>query len=198
MKKQKFLKILLSLEMPDDEYRLLVEKGLDKTFKYFTKAESIFIARYIKYYPHTFYNEFFRCTFGVPTFKRIDNYTQEMKEIIWEYHYYLHQYVGPFFYINGAIKSAKTDVIKGNINDDFINCPISHFDYFQTLGIDDDYGHYPRGRVIYNNKTNEFIIYLDKSLINKKEVIEQIMYLYRLKNQNTLVKTDEHYGHDNL
>ena len=149
-------------------------------------------------YPHTFYNEFFRCTFGVPTFKRIDNYTKEMKEIIWEYHYYLHQYVGPFFYINGAIKAAKTDVIKGNINDDFINGPISHFDYFQTLGIDDDYGHYPRGRVIYNNKTNEFIIYLDKSLINKKEVIEQIMYLYRLKNQNTLVKTDEHYAHDNL
>lgn len=80
----------------------------------------------------------------------------------------------------------------------FINSPVSHFKYFSFLGIDDDYGHYPRGRVIYNNRTNEFYLYIDKDYKKNKKVIENVMKLFNLCSYNTIVKTDEHYIHYNL
>lgn len=203
MDKKKFFDILKSLKMTeiDDskEYETLVEFGITATFKHFSKTQAKFAARYLRRWPHIYYNRYVKCIFGVDAFKKIDDYTDEIKEVIWEYHrYFYHQFVGPFFYIDGKILGLRTDVNEGNIKHDFINSPVSHFEYFNFLGINDDYGHYPRGRVLYNNKTNQYYLYIDKKLKNNKEVIDQVMIRYNLCAYNTLIKTDGHYTHDNL
>ena len=175
------------------------EKGITEAFNGFSKSEILFIAAFLKEYPHIYYVELIRRVYGVEIWKKVDNYQGDIKRINWEYHkYFHHQYVGPFFYIDNEIKAFKTDVSEGNIQDDFINGPISHFDYFKSLGIDDDYGHYPRGRVIYNNKTNEYYLYIDKSLSKNKEIIDSVMNEFNLYKLNVVIKTDSHYTHDYL
>ena len=202
MDKEKFFNILKSLKIsePDsNEYEQLKANGVKFAFKRLTEQESRFVSKYLVRYPHIYYNRYIKCIYGVEAFKKIRNYTDEIKETIWEYHkLFYHQYVGPFFIIDNQIKALKVDVSEGNIKDDFINNSISHFDYFKTLGIDDDYGHYPRGRVIYNNKTNEYYIYIDKSFKNNKEIIDIIMKEFNLYKLNVLIKIDEHYTHDYL
>ena len=203
MDKNKFFEILKSLKMTeiDDskEYESLLEFGIASTFKYFSEEEAKFASKYLRRWPNIYYNRYIKCIFGVDAFKKIDDYNDEIKEVIWEYHrYFYHQFVGPFFIINGKIYGLRTDVNEGNIKHDFIDSSVSHFDYFNFLGIDDDYGHYPRGRVLYNNKTNEFYLYIDEDFKNNKEVIEQVMMRFNLCAYNTVVKTDSHYTHDNL
>ena len=109
------------------------------------------------------------------------------------------RFVGPFFYIDGGIVALKISLEEGERIGDFINHPKSHFDFFNEIKMDslDDYGHYPRGRVIYNAKNNQFIIYMDKRIIHKKEVINELLKIYNL-DKNFVIKGDKHYTCDNL
>lgn len=203
MDKNRFFEHLKTLKMIEidgsDEYKGLVESGMTATFKHFTEKEARFAAKYLRRWPHIYYARYLNCMFGVSTFRKIDNYTDEIKEVMWEYHrFFHHKYVGLFFYINGKILGLRTDITEGNIKNDFIDSPVSHFDYFSFLGFDDDYGHYPRGRVIYNNKTNEYYLYIDKDYENNQDIIDKVMIYFNLCAYNTLIKTDDHYTHDNL
>ena len=67
----------------------------------------------------------------------------------------------------------------------------------RLLGIDGDYGNYPRGRVIFDNFHRKFIVYLDKAL-DKKEIKESIKLTYCLEEERTVFKRDAHYTHDFL
>lgn len=81
--------------------------------------------------------------------------------------------VGPFFYIDNHIVFLKITVSDGEVSGDFINHPTSHYQFSLMLGLD-DYGHYPRGRVIYNKKRKIYYIYINKSLVNNVEEIKEI------------------------
>ena len=107
-------------------------------------------------------------------------------------------YVGPLFYIDGKLYSLKISLDKGEDNGLFVNHPTSHFEFFNQIRPGDDYGHYPRGRVIYSKKNNQFYLYLDKTLVYNKALIKKITKEYNLTNSNVLIKTDEHYTHDGL
>lgn len=110
---------------------------------------------------------------------------------------YPHSFVGPFFYIDGRIFSHRDSLSNFDQLTRFFDDPVSHFDYFQTLGIDGDYGNYPRGRVIFDNFHRKFIVYLDKAL-DKKEIKESIKLTYCLEEERTVFKRDAHYTHDFL
>ena len=202
MDKEKFLNILKSLklnEIKENEYESCLDMGIKYAFNHLTEEEARFALRYIRVYPHIYYNRYVKCIYGVEAFMKIDNYTDEIRNVIWEYHsHFLHQYVGPFFIFGKEIKGLRTDLAEGNIKDDFIDSPVSHFDYLDFLGIDDDYGHYPRGRVIYNNNTNEFYLYIDKDYENNKEILDSVKKRFNLYDYNTVVKADEQYTHDDL
>ncbi len=209
MDRHEFIEFLISLNLkgiskdPKDEevFFDLFEKGIEEAFKGFTKDEKLFIASFLTKYPHIFYVELIRRVYGVEIWKKVKNYYGDIKKINWEYHkYFYHQYVGPFFYINGQIKALKMDYTDGNFTDEFINHPTSHFDYFNLYNLDStlDYGNFPRGRVIFNNETNEFYLYIDKELLDKKEIINGIKKLYNLTSSNVLILKDEHYTHDEL
>ena len=51
----------------------------------------------------------------------------------------------------------------------------------------------PRGRVVYNTKENQFIIYCNENIlqdtISKKLILEN----FQLLNENSIFKEDEHY-----
>ena len=110
---------------------------------------------------------------------------------------YPHSFVGPFFYIGGRLFSHRDQLTNFDKLTRFFNDPVSHFDYFNMLGIDGDYDNYPRGRVIYDNFHRKFIVYLDKAL-EKKDIKESIKLTYCLEEGRTVFKRDSHYTHDGL
>ena len=206
MDRREFIKFLKSMELkdiPDEpkgdaDYKELVDKGIVEAFKDLTNDEKHYAASVIKLYPAIYYNQLARRVYRVDISKRIENYTGGIKKINWEYHkYFFHQYVGPFFHIEGKFKYLKMDINDGKLDEQFINHPSSHFDFFNSFNLDDsiDYGFYPRGRVIFNNFTNEFYIYVDNLLFNKKELIEEIKRIYNLTGSNNIVLKDDHYIH---
>ena len=110
---------------------------------------------------------------------------------------YKHSFVGPFFYINKRLYSYTDSMTNHNGNVRFFDAPISHFEYFDTLGIDGDYGNYPRGRVIFDNFHKQFIVYLDKDLMTD-DIKMSIMLAYCLEEGQTVFRRDAHYTHDYL
>lgn len=105
--------------------------------------------------------------------------------------------VGPFFYINKILYTHSAGVKDFKNDERFCNDPISHFDYFNSLGIPGDYGNYPRGRVIYDTLRDEYIVYMDKSIMTD-DIMESVMLAYCLEERKTVFRTDAHYKHDNL
>lgn len=79
----------------------------------------------------------------------------------------------------------------------FASDPISHFEYFFHLGIDADYGNFPRGRVLYDGFKGKFMVYLDVALW-KKSIKEQILEAYCLEEHDVIFLRDAHYRHDGL
>ena len=76
-----------------------------------------------------------------------------------------------------------------------------HIDYWteqQRLGTvpkDIEYEEPPRGRVVFNTKTQRFKLYADRCIIGKKAVVERIKKAMHLPSSGTDVRTDGHYGH---
>ena len=181
-----------------DTYEHLQSIGIKCAFKHLSEKEKQIAATYVRAVPHAYYNRYAKEIYGSRLDHKIDNMTQEIRDLVWEYRKYFYpQYVGPFFVIDGKVKALRTNINDGDINGDFVNSPVSHFQFANFLHLE-DYGHYPRGRVIYNNKTNEFYVYIDKSLLNNKEILEQVQTKFWLICFNTVVKSDEHYTHDDL
>lgn len=113
--------------------------------------------------------------------------------------YAVESLVGPFFYINNKLYAHSVLLEDAEYDGRFYNDPISHFDFFNNLGVYGDYGNFPRGRVVYDSTKHRFIIFIDKSL-NTLEIKKQIKEAYRI--DENLVKVafrlDQHYTHDGL
>lgn len=110
---------------------------------------------------------------------------------------YKDSYVGPFFYINNKLYGHMEKMINYSPNNRFFDNDISHFNYFKTLPIKGDYGHYPRGRIIFDNYSKKFIVYID-NVLAKKIIRDTIIKKYCLPKERTIFKYDEHYTHDEL
>lgn len=106
-------------------------------------------------------------------------------------------FVGPFFYIDGKLVASKKAFEEFDSRLRFYDSNISHFDFFNSLHIDGDYGNYPRGRVICDNYHRRYIVYLDKCLL-KDEIKTQIKKCYSLEDEIVVFEKDSHYTHDGL
>ncbi len=57
-----------------------------------------------------------------------------------------------------------------------------------------DYGHYPRGRAVYDAKKRQFYVYLDKCIIHDPELVEKIVKTkLNLVTVSYKILTDSHY-----
>ena len=102
-----------------------------------------------------------------------------------------------FFCINKILYTHSVAVKDFKNDERFCNDPISHFDYFNSLGIPGDYGNYPRGRVIYDTLKDEFIVYMDKSIMTE-DIKHSVMLAYCLDKSKTVFRRDAHYTHNYL
>ena len=108
-------------------------------------------------------------------------------------------YVGPYFYIGGKFFCHKEKAESFDWTRRFFDSEVSHFNFFQTLGIDADYGNFPRGRVLFDNYKRKYIVYLDSSL-NHEQYKEELVRIYELDldMSDVVFKKDSHYTHDGL
>ena len=63
MDKQKLFNVLKSLkieESKEDEYGRLKRFGIQYAFNHLTEEEAIFVSKYIRRYPHIYYNRFLK------------------------------------------------------------------------------------------------------------------------------------------
>ena len=105
--------------------------------------------------------------------------------------------VGLFFFINNRVVATKLELNEGEANGGFINHPKSHYEFFIEISNNqlDDYGHYPRGRVIYDKIHKRFLVYIDKAL-NKRKIKDLILNEFDLDERACVFKQDIHYTHD--
>jgi hypothetical protein len=115
--------------------------------------------------------------------------------------------VGIIYYIKNELFIDGTPVSMGEPYGDFLNHPTGHSQYWDMIvkllvrhrGLlelkDFEYDYYPRGRVIYDKKKEEFIIYLDKTLIDKDNLVSEIKEELNLTGQKARLATDSHYWH---
>jgi hypothetical protein len=99
-------------------------------------------------------------------------------------------YIGPFFYINNKLISNKCLVSEGRKQFDKIDNSYGHEELYDINFSMGDYIDYPRGRVVWDTKNNQAIIYIDKC-INNFIVISKIKKNFDL--DKYIVKYDEHY-----
>jgi len=105
--------------------------------------------------------------------------------------YVLDGYVGLFFIVNGTLLLHKRLLADAEPYGDFINYPASHYDvwqrrYARKYKIDFDY--FPRGRIVYNQKDNIYLLYYDRCIVSEAEKLCG----YYLENKCIII-LDEHY-----
>ena len=72
--------------------------------------------------------------------------------------------VGPFYLMNGAIRAHTISLDNAEDYGDFKTCSYSHNDFWHNELKGDmpyDFDYFPRGRVVFNNKSGVFIVYTD-------------------------------------
>lgn len=92
-----------------------------------------------------------------------------------------------FFYANNNVLFYRCSLAKGEMYGDFINYPHSHDDIWrknhqQKFLVEFDY--YPRGRVVYRQTDDTYLIYYDKCM---ESVISLIAKQYPNKKWNSIM-----------
>lgn len=105
--------------------------------------------------------------------------------------------IGIFFMVQGHLLIDAAPLEQGELYGDAINFS-GHFEYWETLQPtsaiellfkNHAYDYFPRGRVVYFNKTNSFKLYADRCIT--KAEIEKIAAAFQLSTYQ--LARDEHY-----
>ncbi len=110
--------------------------------------------------------------------------------------------VGVFFYINGEVQADTANLRDADTYGGFYNYG-SHYeawddiyDLYRRGELVNDYGYYPRGRVVFDRNLHKYILYIDP-VLNTPKRIQKIADEFGLSNGGFYVDTDdEHYSHD--
>ena len=103
-------------------------------------------------------------------------------------------FVGPFFYFNRkhrghtGLLADLMPVENAELYSDKLGNPQSHQKLFEQTASDEDYINVPRGRVVFDTKANQAIIYIDRCLEAK---IFEIAMTFQLDKH--IIEHDEHY-----
>jgi len=95
------------------------------------------------------------------------------------------------------LKSIKVDNVK-EIND-FIDSDFSHYKVWDEISLQNkvfylyEYEDIPRGRVIYDVKNTQYIIYSNNNIINTDKCKRLILKAFMLEESRVIFKYDAHY-----
>jgi hypothetical protein len=111
------------------------------------------------------------------------------------------QMVGIFWLIEDRLVLDTTLLSEAEPYGDCLTHGKSHIDFWteqQALGTvphDIEYEEYPRGRVVYNVKTERFTLYADRCILARKSLVGEMKKTMHLPTAQTDVMTDGPLGH---
>jgi hypothetical protein len=108
-------------------------------------------------------------------------------------------HVGIFWLLNDKLIIDSMPLGKAEPYGDHLTHPRSHIDVWGQwrLGAkvpgESEYEEFPRGRVMYNTKTQRFTLLADSCILRDKDVVSRIMAELHLPGEATDEGNDEHY-----
>jgi hypothetical protein len=105
-------------------------------------------------------------------------------------------HVGIFWLLNGKLLIDSVPLGEAEPYGDHLTHPRSHVDVWEQLRLggkvpgESEYEEFPRGRVMYNTKTQRFTLLADRCILRDKDVVKKIMSELNLPNKNTDNGTD--------
>jgi hypothetical protein len=103
--------------------------------------------------------------------------------------------IGPFFRVRGKLKAQTISLTEAEDYGDYLTTSVSHDEVWRKIfgrGAAVDFDYFPRGRVVYNKRTERYTVYIDKCL-DTPELIEEIAAAFGLQDSVYNVEFDEHY-----
>lgn len=107
--------------------------------------------------------------------------------------------VGIFWLLDGELIFDVTLVSSGEPYGDCVGHAKSHIAFWSELHrsrmipLDVEYEDPPRGRVVFNVKTRQYVVYADKCIRAKRSVVRRIIREFSLPTEFTVISGDEHY-----
>jgi hypothetical protein len=100
--------------------------------------------------------------------------------------------VGIIFLIGDALYIDATPLDQARVYGDFKIHEGGHAAWREQLGLDGEYDDYPRGRVAYDARTQEFALLADRCVLARREIVAEILRRLRLP-ASTKPDSDAHY-----
>jgi hypothetical protein len=107
--------------------------------------------------------------------------------------------VGIFWLLNGKLLIDSVPLGEAEPYGDHLTHPRGHVDVWEQLRLggkvpgESEYEEFPRGRVMYNTKTQRFTLLADRCILREKIMVTKIMSELNLPNKNTVRGADSHY-----
>jgi|ERR1035437_8744893 hypothetical protein len=107
--------------------------------------------------------------------------------------------VGIFWLVGNRLLCDTGPLSKAEEYGECLTHPQSHIDHWAhlqqigTVSPHSEYEEYPRGRVVFNTKTERFTIYADRCILRRQPMIKRIMKIMHLGINETDFRTDGHY-----
>jgi len=107
--------------------------------------------------------------------------------------------VGIFWLVNGKLIVDITPISHAESYGDCLGHAKSHLEYWTELQRanlipqDAEYEDSPRGRVVFNTTTGQYIFYADKCIREKSKVVHKILRDFALPEDGTVLTGDGHY-----
>ena len=107
--------------------------------------------------------------------------------------------VGVFWVIEGRLVVDSMPLGEAEPYGDHLTHPRSHIDVWEQWRLggkvpaESEYEEFPRGRVMYNTKSQRFTLLADRCILRDKDVVSRIMSELHLPSENADVETDAHY-----
>jgi hypothetical protein len=112
-------------------------------------------------------------------------------------------HVGIFWLLNGKLLIDSVPLGEAEPYGDHLTHPRSHIDVWEQWRLggkvpaESEYEEFPRGRVMYNTKTQRFTLLADRCILREKIMVTKIMSELNLRSENadrgTDRGTDSHY-----
>lgn len=109
--------------------------------------------------------------------------------------------VGIFWLIGDRLILDTSPLSEAEPYGDCLGHRTSHIDHWTaqqglgTVSREVEYEEPPRGRVVFNKRTQQFALYADRCILKRTAVVKRIMEAMHLPTSQTNIGTDGHFGH---
>ena len=105
--------------------------------------------------------------------------------------------VGIFWLVNGQLilKSAPLSEVTTRVG--FKDLDLNHIDYWEELvglaavPVESEYDEFPRGRVVFNTRTEQFSVMLDRCILRRRALVRELFRELRLPKDTTSLEIKE-------